>query len=44
MALPLPTVEVVFAPATERFRADPRDLALVQPTFDILDNATGEIR
>ncbi|KAI0806916.1 hypothetical protein C8Q74DRAFT_1362484 [Fomes fomentarius] len=44
MAAALPTVEVAFAPATEAFRANPRDLPLVKPTLEILNKADGQIK
>ncbi|RPD59183.1 hypothetical protein L226DRAFT_510337 [Lentinus tigrinus ALCF2SS1-7] len=40
----LPVVEVICAPATEAFRANPRSLPLVAPTFDILKKVDGQIR
>ena len=40
----LPVVEVICAPATEDFRANPRSLPLVAPTFDILKKVDGQIR
>ena len=40
----LPVVEVICAPATEPFRANPRSLPLVAPTFDILKKVDGQIR
>lgn len=44
MAAALPTIEIAFAPATEAFSANPRDLPLVKPTLEILDKADGQIK
>ncbi|KAI0648295.1 hypothetical protein C8Q79DRAFT_905382 [Trametes meyenii] len=38
----LPTIEVVYKPATEAFRAAPQDASLVKGTFDILSAQKGQ--
>ena len=40
----LPTVEFVVAPATEAFRANPRDAALTDPIRDVMNSCQGMIR
>ncbi|KAI8999032.1 hypothetical protein BD414DRAFT_512575 [Trametes punicea] len=40
----LPTIEVVYKPATEAFRANPRDASLVKPAFDILSAQKGQLQ
>ncbi|KAI0668495.1 hypothetical protein C8Q78DRAFT_262739 [Trametes maxima] len=38
----LPTIEVVYKPATKAFRAAPQDASLVKATFDILSAQKGQ--
>ncbi|KAI1784056.1 hypothetical protein LXA43DRAFT_902359 [Ganoderma leucocontextum] len=40
----LPTVEILVAPATEAFRANPRDPAVVGPILEVMNSCPGMIR
>ena len=43
MQMAFPTLEFAIAPATEAFRANPRDVSVVEPTVDILKSSKGNI-
>ncbi|EIW60784.1 uncharacterized protein TRAVEDRAFT_165861 [Trametes versicolor FP-101664 SS1] len=40
----LPTIEVVYRPGTEAFRAKPKDASFVKPAFDILSQQKGQLQ
>lgn len=40
----LPTIEVVYRPGTEAFRANPKDASFAKPAFDILSQQKGQLQ
>ncbi|KAI0637416.1 hypothetical protein C8Q77DRAFT_1097451 [Trametes polyzona] len=40
----LPTIEVIYLPATEAYRANPKDESLLKPAFDLLAEQKGHLQ